>query len=318
MPLACAVPETPSVQEAGLRCLFSRLPADEREAQLVSTLAAVERKEFSLENLCVALDGELVLGAVLAVRRPGGVAFLWPPVVCEGAAADDVARELLETVGRRVDGQQVVFTQCLLDPADIESGAALERGGVPRVTDLILLSRSLTGMTAQSASTELSSECYTAALISRFASIVERTYDGTLDCPSLAHCRSGEESLDSHRATGRFAPEAWRIYRLQGCDVGVLLLAEHPERDTWEVAYLGVIREVRGRGIGRAILQDGLLCAARTGRSAVEIAVDAGNVPALRLYRSLGFFEVRRFAVHLRLGAERSARRNRHVLHSGT
>src|SRR5205807_9376317 len=101
------------LQEAGLRFLYSRLPADELEAQLVSTLAAAERHEFSLENLCLAVDGEQILGAVLALPRPGGAAFLWPPVVRDGPASGPVSRELLETIGRRMDNQQIVFTQCL-------------------------------------------------------------------------------------------------------------------------------------------------------------------------------------------------------------
>lgn len=326
MPLAIVVPQTTPLQEAGLRILYSRLSSDEREAQLVSTLAAVERQELSLENLCLAHDGEEIVGAVLAVPRPGGAAFLWPPVVREGAQAETVSRELLETIGRRMDDQQIVFTQCLLDPADENSSVTLDRGGVPRVTDLILLSRSLRGIAAQLPASDpapaldqppapaLSAESYTAALKSRFTRIVERTYAGTLDCPVLAENRTGEESLDSHRATGRFDPEAWRVYHSQGDDVGVLLLAEHPERDTWEVAYLGVVREERGRGIGRKILEDGLRLAGRSGSSAIEIAVDAGNTPALRLYRALGFAEVRRFAVHLRL----CTKRNRQVLHSGS
>jgi GNAT superfamily N-acetyltransferase len=301
MPLAIVVPETQPLQEAGLRFLYSRLPSGEREAQMVSTLAAVERQELSLENLCLAVEAEQILGAVLAVRRPGGAAFLWPPVVRDTAAVGTVSRELLEAIGRRMDNQHIVFTQCLLDPADAQGSAVLDQGGVPRVTDLILLSRSLRNTTGESSVAELSAECYTTDLKSRFAHIVERTYAGTLDCPVLAQNRTGEESLDSHRATGRFNPEAWRIYRWQGCDVGVLLLAEHPERDTWEVAYLGVVREQRGRGIGRSILQDGLRLAGRSGSGHIEIAVDAGNTPALRLYRSLGFSELRRFAVHLRL-----------------
>lgn len=301
MPVAILVPQTHPLQEAGLRFLYSRLPADERDAQLESTLVAIERQELSLENLCLAVDGEQILGAVLAVRRPGGAAFLWPPIIRDGATALTVSQQLLEAVGRRVDAQKVVFTQCLLDPADSPGRAALEQGGVPRITELILLSRSLSGIEVEPARGDLSVESYTAALQTRFAQIVERTYADTLDCPVLAQNRTGEESLESHRATGRFDPQSWRIYRSLGSDVGVLLLAEHPERDTWEVAYLGVVCEARGRGIGRAILQDGLRLAGRSGSSAIEIAVDAENVPALRLYRSLGFTELRRFAVHLRL-----------------
>jgi ribosomal protein S18 acetylase RimI-like enzyme len=315
MPLAIVIPQTAALQEAGLRFLYSRLPSAERGAQIESTLAAVERQELSLENLCLAVNAEQILGAVLAVRRPGGAAFLWPPLVrdCDGVSAAAVARELLETIGRRMDNQHVVFTQCLLDPADAQGSAVLDQGGVPRITDLILLSRSLRTNTVAAPMAELSAEIYTTERENRFARIVELTYAGTLDCPVLAQNRTGEESLESHRATGRFDPEAWRIYRFQGRDVGVLLLAEHPERNTWEVAYLGVVHEHRGCGFGRAILQDGLRLAGRSGSSDIEIAVDAGNAPALALYRSLGFAELRRFAVHLRLRGNQ----NRQVLHSG-
>lgn len=314
MPYALIFPKTLPLREAGLRFLYSRLPADEREAQLASTLAAAERNEFSLDHLCLAVDGEQIIGAVLALPRPGGAAFLWPPVVHEAAAGGPVSRELLETIGTRMDNQQIVFTQCLLDPTDERGGAALDQGGVPRVTDLILLSRSLAEVIAAPLAIELSAENYSTALQDRFARIVERTYAETLDCPVLAQNRTGEESLEAHRATGQFDPEAWRIYRFQGNDAGVLLLAEHSERDTWEVAYLGVIRELRGRGIGRAILEDGLRLATRSQSRNIEIAVDAANTPAMRLYRSLGFTELKRFAVHLRL---RSVQ-NRQVLHSGS
>ena len=101
--------------------------------------------------------------------------------------------------------------------------------------------------------------------------------------------------------TGRFSPEAWRIFRSGADEVGILLLAEHPDRDTWEVAYLGVVPEARGRGLGRAILRSGLVQAQCSGRPTIEVAVDATNLPALRVYRDLGFCEVRRFAVHLRV-----------------
>jgi ribosomal protein S18 acetylase RimI-like enzyme len=89
-----------------------------------------------------------------------------------------------------------------------------------------------------------------------------------------------------------------------GLPVGVLLLAEHPERDTWEVAYLGVVPEARRRGLGRAILHEGLALAKSSKRGTIEIAVDAGNSPAVGLYRVLGFTDVCRFAVHLRVRKE--------------
>jgi GNAT superfamily N-acetyltransferase len=301
MPLALVVPETAPLREAALALLYSPLPHGQRQEQVAETLAAVSRNELSLDNLVVALDGDQLRGAVLAVVRPGGAAFLWPPAVSAGTTIDDVSRALLQAIAARVDNCQVQFTQCLLEPGDMAGRATLEVGGFPFATELILLSRPVSTYQPSHRATEFSIQTYTPARHAAFSKIVERTYVGTLDCPILARIRGGEESLDAHRATGQFVPHAWRIYRTEGRDVGVLILAEHPERDTWEVAYLGVVPEARGRGIGRAILHDALILAKESGRSTIEIAVDSTNTPALRLYHSLSFTDLRRFAVHLRV-----------------
>jgi ribosomal protein S18 acetylase RimI-like enzyme len=301
MALSIVVPASAPLREAALRLLFSPLAAGQREGQLSETLAAVERRELSLDNLVVALDGEQVLGTVLAVVRPGGAVFLWPPVVRAGNAADEVSSAMLKTVADRVDAQGAMFTQCLLEPDDARGRATLERGGFPYATDLLLLSRSLAAEEPARPPLALSVECYSHRAHAAFARIIERSYEGTLDCPALARLRGGEDSLEAHRATGQFVPNAWRLYRLGSADIGVLLLAEHRDRDLWEVAYLGVVPEARGRGMGRAILHDGLAMARDSGHSAIEIAADAGNAPALALYRGLGFSEIRRFAVHLRV-----------------
>jgi GNAT superfamily N-acetyltransferase len=301
MRVSTVVANTLPLQEAALSLLFSPLPPDQRERQVADAFAAVDRHEFSFDNLIVALDGRQVVGAVLAVRRPGAAAFLWPPAARGGADEQALAVALLQTVASRVDAQGVKFTQCLLDLENSRIRATLERGGFPYVTDLVLLSRSLRANLSPATEKNLAPFVYSDALHSSFAHLVERTYDGTLDCPILARFRGGSESLEAHRATGKFSPEAWRLYRSQGVPVGVLLLAEHPERDVWEVAYLGVVPEARGRGFGRAILHDGLALAKESGRATIEIAVDAENSPALRIYREAGFTEVRRFAVHLRI-----------------
>lgn len=301
MSLSISVAEGPALRDAALALLYSRLSRSEREQQMAETLSAVERREISLENLLVALEGDRVVGSALAVRRPGRIAFLWPPVVCEEPAPSAVVQALLDALAWRVDAQHVLMTQCLLTPDDAAGRTSLESGGFPYVTDLMLLSRSLGDVTPQSENPGLTVACYTAELHNVFAQVVQRTYEGTLDCPALAQIRSGEESLDSHRVTGEFRPEGWRIYRSLGQDVGVVLLAEHPDRDAWEVAYLGVIPESRRRGLGRAILSEALCFAAGSGRSTIEVAADAGNSPALGLYRRLGFQDIRRFAVHLRI-----------------
>src|SRR4029078_3835498 len=144
---------------------------------------------------------------------------------------------LLTSLAFRVEAQGAQFTQCLVDPEDAATPAVLERGGISYGTELLLLSRPLLRDSGPPLPSDISFESYSPSLHSAFASLVERTYAGTRDCPVLATVRGGEDSLAAHRATGEFVPSAWRLYRRGGRDIGVLLLAEHPDRDTWEVAY---------------------------------------------------------------------------------
>src|SRR5262245_49064206 len=134
MPLTLVVPGTALAQEAALALLYSALPELQREQQLADTLAAVRRNELSLHNLVTALDGNQVVGSVLAVLRPGGAAFLWPPAVRTGGLADEISTALLTSVTSRMDAQGAQFTQCLVEPDDLATRQALERGGVPYAT----------------------------------------------------------------------------------------------------------------------------------------------------------------------------------------
>jgi len=67
-----------------------------------------------------------------------------------------------------------------------------------------------------------------------------------------------------------------------------------------ELVYLGVVPEMRGHGIGRALLRRAIRETAEMGLTQISLAVDAGNTPALRLYRDAGFEEThRRLAYHV-------------------
>jgi ribosomal protein S18 acetylase RimI-like enzyme len=55
------------------------------------------------------------------------------------------------------------------------------------------------------------------------------------------------------------------------------------------LAELYVVPEVRGHGVGRALLAAALEAARRRGADTMDIGVDAGDVAARRLYESMGF-----------------------------
>ena len=66
----------------------------------------------------------------------------------------------------------------------------------------------------------------------------------------------------------------------------VILRLAGPEGEVYNIA---VAPEIRGRGIGRRLLQSALDRAERKGTRLVFLEVREGNLPAQALYRSLGF-----------------------------
>ena len=73
--------------------------------------------------------------------------------------------------------------------------------------------------------------------------------------PELEGARSLDDIMETHRATGRFSSERWQLGYIAGKPeaASVLLLAEVPSRDVWEVVYLGLTPAARGCGLGRAV-----------------------------------------------------------------
>jgi RimJ/RimL family protein N-acetyltransferase len=55
------------------------------------------------------------------------------------------------------------------------------------------------------------------------------------------------------------------------------------------VLLIGIVPGWRGRGIGRALINETLHAARRLGLTRVELTVHADNAPAIALYKSVGF-----------------------------
>jgi ribosomal protein S18 acetylase RimI-like enzyme len=139
--------------------------------------------------------------------------------------------------------------------------------------------------------TPLRYEPYSDANRSVFHETLLRTYELTLDCPELNGIRTVEEIIEGHKAQGVFRPERWWLALEEGRPVGVLMLTEVTDWEGWDVEYLGVVPEARGRGVGRLLTVKAIGEARAGGASRLTLAVDRRNVPAWNLYRSLGFEE---------------------------
>jgi len=133
---------------------------------------------------------------------------------------------------------------------------------------------------------------------------LDRSYEDTLDCPELCGLRQTSDVLESHRATGEWNAGLWWLVLMDGRPHGCMMFNRVPDQGSVELVYLGISREIRGRGLGARLLEVGLEGAIRTDASQITCAVDLRNGPALRLYARFGFSEFgRRVAMVRPLGS---------------
>ena len=118
---------------------------------------------------------------------------------------------------------------------------------------------------------------------------LEKSYEGTLDCPELCGLRSIDDIIESHIATGSFEPSNWLLILKDDRPVGCCLLTHCPANASVELVYLGLGTEARGLGLGKRVLSHGIDRIRHLSVREVTCAVDTRNAPAIRLYESLGF-----------------------------
>jgi ribosomal protein S18 acetylase RimI-like enzyme len=307
------VPADSSRWSQALSALFSRLPDEDRELAVGEAMEAAASGELLLDGLFLAERDATAVGAVLSMIQPDGTALVWPPVISPTfeqdstqAARDDLADGLLAEVCRRIDTAGAWIGQSLLDLEATDDRNTLARNGFEHLADLVFMERSLSDPLPPESPVEFERLTYAdSANHQQFARVIEQTYIETRDCPGLNGLRTGAEALSCHRSSGEFDASLWTLYRVDGADVGLLLFNFHPDRDAWEVVYMGIVPEARGQSYGEAMLIHGLHAAHAAGRAAVFLAVDSKNKYARGLYDRLGFIETGTQAVHARGGGGR-------------
>jgi ribosomal protein S18 acetylase RimI-like enzyme len=280
---------TPEDLPTALQILFQHLPPEQRVTAAAQAEAVLQRGEVDRHGLLVARrQGELV-GAMLTVAAPGGMGLVWPPQV-RAAAPEPIEDALVRTALARLRGQGVKFAQAMLLAEERDLGLPLLRHGFAHVTTLWCLRRvldSAAGALARGGA--LTFHSYSADTHAELKATLLQTYEGTLDCPELDGVRDGEEVLAGHKAQGQFDPALWWVARWGDRPVGVLLVNPMPEWQSWEIVYMGIIPEARGRGFGRQLLAQAGRLAQAAGVPQLTLTVDGRNHAARRLYEQFGF-----------------------------
>jgi ribosomal protein S18 acetylase RimI-like enzyme len=297
--------DTPILLEHACSLLYGHLPVDERAIRITESVLAKTADERD-EIVLLAQNGDTPAGGLLAKLRPGRTAFVWPPVVVASRIAAQVADDLLIEVCRRLDAAGVLLAQALLERSDFVGRETFVRNGFPHLTNLALLARSLDDPLPARSDLVWDCRAYTPDDRMRFANLLERTFVGSLDCAELRGALRGDETLALHQASGEFDPRFWLRFEVGACDVGLVLMNPHPELNSCELSYIGVVPEFRGQGFGGEMLIEALHLAKNAGFSEVFLAVDEQNHFARTTYHRLGFRVRESRAVYLRAHPEHS------------
>jgi GNAT superfamily N-acetyltransferase len=278
-------PLRPADWTAALERALERLPAGQRAARLQHCLQLLQDGTLDPRGIFVARDEHGFRGVQVCVPLAGSACLFWLPV-SDADCVDGIVQAALAwcaSTGCKI-------AHAAPGPDELVFAEPLLRNGFQLTTRLLQLAHDLNDLQVE-APTPWRCEAYRPSLHSALAATLERTYEGTLDCPELNGKRGIDEIIAGHRGQGKFHPEFWWLVHEDATPIGVVILVEMPDGLTWELAYLGIVPEYRRRGIARALTLRALHALRAQAATRVLLGVDARNAPALALYQSLGFVE---------------------------
>ncbi len=272
-------------------------------AAVTRFLTYAQENEVSLDYFWSCEDQQgLLTASVLAVPHPGRTAMMFATHPSSSADVDRIGR-LIDHACTQLGEEGIHLVQALLDVNETTSQETYRAGGFFELGTLSYMQRRLSpnakheepdwpeGVTVQT---------YTDSHRDDLITILDASYEETLDCPGLTGLRNTSDILEGHLSTHEFDPELWTLFYVDGCPSGALLLNPAPAQNTVELVYIGLAKAARGRGLSRLLLRNGYLKLAGRKEHTITLAVDEQNSPALNLYKKEGFTRVFRRVAFVR------------------
>jgi ribosomal protein S18 acetylase RimI-like enzyme len=94
--------------------------------------------------------------------------------------------------------------------------------------------------------------------------------------------------------------QVWTIAELEGVPIGVVLLNPTHSPYCLELAYIGILESARFKGLGNHLMQHVANQTTAAGASRVTLAVDAKNIPAIKLYKKWNFKKTKQVCTMIR------------------
>jgi ribosomal protein S18 acetylase RimI-like enzyme len=292
MHMASAVtvgPARPRELSEAFQLLFRPYGEEESARRTANALRLVRQGELDPAGVMVARTALGLIGAMVSMKVAGAGGLVWPPqAVGEDpkTVEDLLVRQTIAWL--RQTGARLA--QSLLPTEEAGWAQPLGRNGFKHVTRLWYMRHQLgSSMRSESSDQGLVYVPFSRCDRSLFEATLLRTYEQTLDCPEVSGVRTIDEIIAGHQAQGKHDPDRWWLALEEGRPVAVLLLTEAGDWPGWDLSYVGVVPEARGRGIGRALTRKAIVATAGAGENQLTLSVDVRNEPAGQLYRSLGF-----------------------------
>ena len=252
-----------------------------------------QNKGLDRHLLYVAILGPNLIAAAMPILSAGRTALLFtskPPEQSHG----DVIPRLIEEVCTATALQDVQLIQSLVDPANEPMQEDYLSCGFRTMAELVYLHALIREPRPfPTLPDNLYWVKYNEQSHSLFEQAIINSYENSLDCPALNGVRSMKDIIDGHKACGEFNPDHWMLL----CEktestpqvLGILLLTSSgTPSDVMELVYLGLAPAARGRKLGDLCMQQALATATASHHKLLSLAVDAKNIPALRLYYRAG------------------------------
>lgn len=283
---------------SALELLFAHLSPEDRKRRTASF--APDSLVSTVSGLWGAFRGEQLVAATLVEVRPGRTALVHPPCLPPGEPSETVEHLVAHAVAE-LPGYGVKLAQALLATDHGVHAEILTKAGFQHATNLLYLVSLRGTFPTDRVTTPLAFNEVSLRDRARLAGVIERTYVDSRDCPTIDRARDIDDVLHGYQSVGVFDSARWMIVRHQAADVGCLLLADDPSNNQWELTYMGLVPEARGRGFGVSIVRHAQWLAGQAGRERLVLAVDADNEPAIAVYAAAGFVTWDHRSVFLRV-----------------
>ncbi len=276
--------------------LVAPLQGDDPSAVLARMTRRLQSGELDLANVFVELspDGRQVTGSLRLVRRGQHEAVLMPWRGREGlGTAESIARLLFEARARvRELGLRELRTRVHDAQMTANYRSALVTAGFEVVARRVEYKTPLAQMSAE----DRSDFVWKTMAETGQDLVLRLLHDASIDSPDGVDTSLGPAAIES-QLDGDYAdldPRTVQVGYLKDEPVAVLFCLATPE-DGWStIAFIGIVRAYRGRGLGLQVHRHGIATLRALGATIYHDGTSEGNTAMLRLFARQGCIEYAR------------------------